>query len=122
MKALVARFNGRKHEGWKILEHTSENKRAYLWESYGSLDFRVVKKTGEIEFPPSQWSQSQPRVILTEEQWENLHTPSSYELSRVVHSCSDHAALRQIASILGISKEIPEFPLAEKDLAPPSIT
>lgn len=122
MKALAARFNGRKHEDFKILEHTSENKRAYLWESCGGLDFRVVKKTGEIEFPPSQWSQSQPRVILTEDQWEKFHAPDPWELSRAVQNCRDHTILRQIASILGISKEIPKFPLSEQTVATPSIT
>jgi hypothetical protein len=122
MKALVSRFNGRGHKDWEVLEHTSENKRAFLWETNDTLDFRVVKKTGEIEFPPSQYTQWYPRVILTEEQWEKFHAPDPWELARSIQSCRDHTILRQIANVLGISKEIPEFPLVEKDLSPPSIT
>lgn len=111
MKALVAEFTGRGYKDWEVREHTSENNRALLWEKFGKLQFRVVKKTGEVEFPPSDNSTWDPKVILTESEWEKEHRPNYYELARLVQNCRDTSVLRQIANILGVDCSIPEFPL-----------
>lgn len=114
MKVLVKENRGRGVQPWKIREHTSENGRAFLWETYGKLDFRVVKKTGEVEFPPSQWSQFNETVITTEQEWDNYHAPPSYELGRKVQDCRNAAILRKIAYLLGIEYQVPPFPLNEE--------
>jgi len=117
MKALVSQYTGRGYKPWEIREHDSENNRAFLWQKYGRLEFRVVKKTGEIEFPPSNNSTWNSKVILTEKQWEDEHKPDSYKLGRMVQDCRDAITLRRIAAILGEDATIPSFPLIEKNVS-----
>jgi hypothetical protein len=118
MKALVAEYTGRGYKPWEVREHDTENNRAYLWHKWGNLLFRVVKKTGAVEFPPTDNSTWRAHVILTEEEWENHHKPDSYQLGRMVQDCRDAATLRRVADIMGVDCAVPPFPLKDESCRP----
>lgn len=112
MKALVKfpNFN-RQPTKWEVMEHTSENRRAWLFEKYGKLKFRILKATSEVEFPPTDYPHHNPQVILHAEQWIEEHAPSKYTIRNEVERMSTEQVIT-IAKILGIYEEPPLFPLS----------
>lgn len=109
MKAYVKESSFRGRASWQVMEHTSENRRAYLFEKYGRLMFRIVKTTGELEFPPSDYTAYRPAVILTREQWTALHATSIHEISKALETASITQRM-EVAKILRILVEPPPFP------------